>query len=169
MLDVAKRKRWEHRTGGPSGWIRTEVTDQVRWNATDVDTLRTSWARRDPNLRSSCLSSRNDLPQKERHCVRRHSARRAPRGHEKAMATWRQRPGPKQIQAEGPYRRSVVRPAAKSAKDVTKKERGMARVSDSDQVTNCGMEDRQATPATKVTMEDRACSSPTLLAVARAN
>ena len=65
--------------------------------------------------------------------------------------------------------RSVLRPAAKSAKDVTKKERGMERVSDSDLATNCGMEDRQATPATKVTMEDRACSSPTLLAVARAN
>ena len=56
------------------------------------------------NLRSSCLGGRNDLPQKERHCVLRHSARRASRGHEKAMATWRQRPGPKQIQAEGPYR-----------------------------------------------------------------
>ena len=66
-------------------------------------------------------------------------------------------------------RRSVLRPAAKSAKDVTKKERGMERVSDSDMATNCGMEDRQATPATKVTMEDRASSSPTLLAVARAN
>ena len=69
----------------------------------------------------------------------------------------------------GHNRRSVLRPAAKSAKDVTKKERGMERVSDSDLATNCGMEDRQATPATKVTMEDRACSSPTLLAVARAN
>ena len=45
----------------------------------------------------------------------------------------------------------------------------MERVSDSDLATNCGMEDRQATPATKVTMEDRACSSPTLLAVAIAN
>ena len=56
------------------------------------------------NLRSSGLSGRNDLPQKERHCGLRHSARRAPRGHEKAMATWRQRPGPKQIQAEGPHR-----------------------------------------------------------------
>ena len=45
----------------------------------------------------------------------------------------------------------------------------MERVSDSDLATNCGMEDRQATPATKVTMEDRACSSPTLMAVAIAN
>ena len=45
----------------------------------------------------------------------------------------------------------------------------MERVSDSDLATNCGMEDRQATPTTKVTMEDRACSSPTLLAVAIAN
>ena len=69
----------------------------------------------------------------------------------------------------GHNRRSVLRPAAKSAKEVTKKERGMERVSDSDLATNCGMEDRQATPATKVTLEDRACSSPTLLAVARAN
>ena len=122
------------------------------------------------NLRSSCRSGRKDLPQKERQRVHRHSARRAPRGHEKAMATWRQRPGLKQIQAHiGHKRRSVLRPAAKSAKDVTKKERRMERVSDSDLVTNCRMEDRQATPATKVTMEDRACSSPTLLAVARAN
>ena len=45
----------------------------------------------------------------------------------------------------------------------------MERVSESELATNCGMEDRQATPATKVTMEDRACSSPTLLAVAIAN
>ena len=45
----------------------------------------------------------------------------------------------------------------------------MEQVSDSNLATNCGMEDRQATPATKVTMEDRACSSPTLLAVAIAN
>ena len=45
----------------------------------------------------------------------------------------------------------------------------MERVSDSDLATNCGMEERQASPATKATMEDRACSSPTLLAVARAN
>ena len=94
------------------------------------------------NLRSSCLSGRKDLPQKEQHCVLRHSARRAPRGHEKAMASWRQRPGTKQIQVEGPIghnRRSVLRPAAKSAEDGTKKERGMERVSDSDLATNCGM------------------------------
>ena len=43
------------------------------------------------------------------------------------------------------------------------------RVSDSDLATNCGMEDRQATPATKVKMEERACSSPTLSAVGIAN
>ena len=62
----------------------------------------------------------------------------------------------------GHSRRSVSRPATKSAKDITKKERGMERVSDSDLATNCGMEERQASPATKVTMEERACSSPTL-------
>ena len=39
----------------------------------------------------------------------------------------------------GHSRRSVSRPAAKSAKDYTKKERGMERVSDSDLATNCGM------------------------------
>ena len=39
----------------------------------------------------------------------------------------------------GHSRRSVSRPAAKSAKDFTKKERGMERVSDSDLATNCGM------------------------------
>ena len=124
------------------------------------------------NLRSSCLSGRNDLPQKERHRVRRHSARRAPRDTKR-----RWRPGDKDLARSrykrrahiGHKRRSVLKPATKSAKDVTKKERGMELVSDSDLVTNCGMEDRQATPATKVTMEDRACSSPTLLAVARAN
>ena len=54
------------------------------------------------NLRSSCPSSSYDLPQKERHRVRIKRASRAPRGHEKAMATWRRRPGPKQIRAESP-------------------------------------------------------------------
>ena len=93
------------------------------------------------NLRSSCLSGRNDLPQKERHCVLRHSTRRAPGGHER-----RWRPGDRDLARSrykrraliGHNRRSVLRPAAKSAKDVTKKERGMERVSDSDLVTNCG-------------------------------
>ena len=37
----------------------------------------------------------------------------------------------------------------------------MERVNDSDLATNCGMEERQSSPATKVTMEERACSSPT--------
>ena len=45
----------------------------------------------------------------------------------------------------------------------------MERGSDSDLATNCGRYERQASPATKVTMEDRACSSPTHLAMARAN
>ena len=44
----------------------------------------------------------------------------------------------------------------------------MERVSDSDLATNCGTYERQASPPTKVTTEERACSSPTLLVVARA-
>ena len=69
----------------------------------------------------------------------------------------------------GHKRRSSLRPAAKSDKDLTKKERGMERVSDSDLATNCGMEERQASPPTEVTTNERACSSSTRLAVARAN
>ena len=45
----------------------------------------------------------------------------------------------------------------------------MERVSDSDLATNCGMYERQASTPTKVTMEESACNSPTLLAVASAN
>ena len=47
----------------------------------------------------------------------------------------------------GHNRRSVSRPAAKSAKDFTKKERGMERVSDSDLATNCGTAGLQEGPA----------------------
>ena len=39
------------------------ATDQWRWNATEVDTQRTSWAG-GTNLRSSRPSSSNYLPQK---------------------------------------------------------------------------------------------------------
>ena len=44
----------------------------------------------------------------------------------------------------------------------------MERVSVSDLATNCGTYERQASPLTKVTTEERACNSPTLLAVAKA-
>ena len=70
-------------------------------------------------MRSSRTSSRDDLPQKERHSVLRHSARRAPRGHEKAMATWRQRPGLRQIQAEGPDR-AQEEVSIKTSREVSK-------------------------------------------------
>ena len=68
----------------------------------------------------------------------------------------------------GQSKRSSSRPAAKSDKDFTKKERGMERVRDSDLATNCGIYERQALPPTKVTTEERACNSPNLLAVAKA-
>ena len=83
------------------------------------------------------------------------------------MAERRQRPSPIKINAEGPHR--AQRPAAKSDKDLTKKERGMERVSDSDLATNCGTYERQASKPTKETTKERACNSPTRLAVARAS
>ena len=103
-------------------------------------------------------------PQKERHRVRR-EGRAGRRGDTKRR--WRPvdkdlaRSRYKRRALTGHSRRSESRPAAKSAKDVTKKERGMEWVSDSDLATNCGMEERHSSPATKVTMEERACSSPT--------
>ena len=69
----------------------------------------------------------------------------------------------------GHKRRSSSRSAAKSDKDLTKKERGMERVSDSDLATNCGVKERQASKPTKVTTDKGACNSPTRLAVARAS
>ena len=56
------------------------------------------------NRRSSRPSSSDDLPPKRTTPRSYRRASRAPRGHEKAMATCRQRPGPKQIQAESPDR-----------------------------------------------------------------
>ena len=44
----------------------------------------------------------------------------------------------------------------------------MERVSDSDLATNCGTYERQASPPTELTTEERVCNSPTLLAVAKA-
>ena len=94
------------------------------------------------NLRSSGLSGRNDLPKKNDTAFL-DIAREGRRGDTKR----RWRPGDRDLVRSrykrraltGHNRRSVLRPAAKSAKDVTKKERGMERVSDSDLVTNCGM------------------------------
>ena len=68
----------------------------------------------------------------------------------------------------GHNKRSSSRPDAKSDKDLTQKERGMERESDSDLATNCGTYERQASPPTKVTIEERACNSPTRLVVAKA-
>ena len=55
------------------------------------------------NLRSSRPSSSNYLPQKNDTAFVEKGEQGA-EGHEKAMATCRQRPGPKQIQAESPDR-----------------------------------------------------------------
>ena len=97
------------------------------------------------NLRSSGLSGRNaeiTYPKKNDTAFL-DIAREGRRGDTKR----RWRPGDRDLPRSrykrraltGHNLRSVLRPAAKTAKDVTKKERGMERVSDSDLVTNCGM------------------------------
>ena len=82
----------------------TEETDQFRWKATEVETLRTSWALKEPTSGIDTPSGMNYFAQKERNSILGHSARRATRRHKKAMAQRRQRPSPVQINAEGPHR-----------------------------------------------------------------
>ena len=95
------------------------------------------------HLRPCC---RNDIAQEERNCILRNSARGATRRHKKTMAKRSQRISPVEINAECPHRakQEVV------IKDLTKKERGMERVSDSDSETSCGTYERQASPPTRL-------------------
>ena len=120
---------------------RTEVTDQLRCNATDVDTLRTSRARRDPTGgRAAKAAEMTSLKKNDTAFL--DIAREGRRGDTKR----RWRPGDRDLARSrykrraltGHKRRSISRPAAKTAKDDTKKDRGMERGSDSDLATNCG-------------------------------
>ena len=106
------------------------------------DTLRTCEPGGDPTGGLAARAAAMTSPQNERHRVRR-EGRAGRRGDTKRR--WQPvdkdlaRSRYKRRALTGHSRRSESRPATKSAKDVTKKERGMERVSDSDLATNCGM------------------------------
>ena len=124
------------------------MADQGQREPTSDGGTRQMWtrcglvSRRDPTGGLAARAAAMTSPQKERHRVRR-EGRAGRRGDTKRR--WRPvdkdlaRSRYKRKALTGHSRRSELRPAAKSAKDITKKERGMERVSDSDLATNCGM------------------------------
>ena len=82
---------------------KTAETDQLRWNATEVETPHVMGSD-STHLRPRRPSSGNDIAQEERHSILRKGTRGVTRRHEKTMTKRSQRTSPVEINAESPDR-----------------------------------------------------------------